>query len=132
MLPEVDIILYTMYNGMVNKMVLKMSAHEFDEDGYWSPGGGEQLCLLGIDLDIPDCITHSGEMEVESIMFKTFLRTGDCMGCGERSSKETIVFGTNQYRMLVLYCCDRVVWTREEFIKEHREERGWKDNSRME
>ena len=132
MLSEVDIILYIMYNGMVNNMVLKMSAHEFDEDGHWSPGGGEQFCLLGIDLDIPEWITHSGEEEVESIMFKTFLRTGDCMNCGERSSKETIVFGTNQYRMLVLYCCDKVVWTREEFIKEHREERGWKDNSRME
>jgi len=37
---------------------------------------------------------------------------------------DTLIFATNKYRMLVLQCCDRVIWTTEEFLKNKREENG--------
>ena len=51
MISDVDIIVYTMYNRKARKMVLNMKASDFDTDGFYSPGGGEQLCLLGITMD---------------------------------------------------------------------------------
>ena len=121
-----------MYNGKARKMVLNMKASDFDTDGFYSPGGGEQLCLLGIPLYIPEDITRSGEVEHEEILVKTFTRIGDCVICGERTTEDTIVFGTRYYRMLVLFCCDRVIWTTEELITKHRNALGWKDGFRME
>ena len=129
---EVDIIVYTMYDGKAREMVLNMKASDFDTDGFYSPGGGEQLCLLGIPLDIPEGVTRTGVEEREEILVKTFARIGDCISCGERTTEDTIVFGTRYYRMLVLFCCDRVIWTTENFIIEHRESYGWKDGFRME
>ena len=132
MLSDVDIILYTMYNGKARKMVLNMKASDFDTDGFYSPGGGEQFCLLGVPLDIPAGVTRSGEEEMEEILVKKVCRIGDCINCGERTTEDTIVFGTRYYRMLVLFCCDRVIWTTEEFITKHRNALGWKDGFRME
>ena len=91
---DVDIIVYTMYNRKARKMVLNMKASDFDTDGFYSPGGGEQLCLLGIPLDIPEGVTRSGVEEREEILVKTFSRIGDCISCGERTTEDTIVFGT--------------------------------------
>ena len=113
-------------------MVLNMKASDFDTDGFYSPGGGEQLCLLGIPLDIPEGVTRSGVKEREEILVKTFSRIGDCISCGERTTEDTIVFGTRYYRMLVLFCCDRVIWTTEDFIAKHRNALGWKDGFRTE
>ena len=121
-----------MYNGKARKMVLNMKASDFDTDGFYSPGGGEQLCLLGVPLDIPEGVTRSGVEEREEILVKTFSRIGDCISCGERTAEDTIVFGTRYYRMLVLFCCDRVIWTSEEFITKHRNALGWKDGFRTE
>ena len=132
MLSDVDIIVYTMYNGKARKMVLNMKASDFDTDGFYSPGGGEQLCLLGITMDIPEGVTRSGVEEWEEILVKTICRIGDCISCGERTTEGTIVFGTRYYRMLVLFCCDRVIWTTEEFITKHRNALGWKDGFRTE
>ena len=129
---DVDIIVYTMYNRKAIKMVLNMKASDFDTDGFYSPGGGEQLCLLGITMDIPEGVTRSGVEEWEEILVKTFCRTGDCISCGERTPEDTIVFGTRSYRMLVLFCCDRVIWTTEDFIAKYRTALGWKDGFRTE
>ena len=131
MFSDVDIIVYTMYNRKARRMVLNMKASDFDTDGFYSPGGGEQLCLLGIPLDIPEGVTRSGVEEREEILVKTFSRIGDCISCGERTTEDTIVFGTRYYRMLVLFCCDRVIWTTEEFITKHRKAHGWKGDSWM-
>ena len=132
MVSDVDIILYTMYNGKARKMVLHMKASDFDTDGFYSPGGGEQFCFLGVPLFIPESVTRSGEEELEEILVKTIYRIGDCISCGERTTEDTIVFGTRYYRMLVLFCCDRVIWTTEDFITKHRKAVGWKDGFRME
>ena len=121
-----------MYDGKARKMVLNMKASDFDTDGFYSPGGGEQLCLLGITMDIPEDVTRSGVEEWEEILVKTFCRTGDCISCGERTTEDTVVFGTQSYRMLVLFCCDRVIWTTEDFIAKHRIALGWKDVFRTE
>ena len=40
-------------NGDEKKMELKMKAYDFDEDGLWSPGGGEQICFLGCSWIYP-------------------------------------------------------------------------------
>ena len=93
-----------MYNGKARKMVLNMKASDFDTDGFYSPGGGEQLCLLGITMDIPEGVTRSGVEEWEEILVKTICRIGDCISCGERTTEDTIVFGTRCYRMAVLCC----------------------------
>ena len=130
-LSDVDIILYIMYTNEARNMVHKMKASDFDTDGFYSPGGGEQLCLLGIPLDIPEGVTRSGVKEREEILVKTFARIGDCISCGERTTEDTIVFGTRYYRMLVLFCCDRVIWTTEAFITKHRKAHGWKGDSWM-
>ena len=53
MFSDVDIIVYTMYNRKARKMVLNMKASDFDTDGFYSPGGGEQLCLLGLQWIYP-------------------------------------------------------------------------------
>ena len=108
-------------------MVPHMKASDFDTDGFYSPGDGEQLCLLGITMDIPEVVTRSGVEEQEEILMKTFSRIGDCISCGERTTEDMIVFGTRCYRMLVLFCCNNVIWTTENFIIKHRESHGWKD-----
>jgi hypothetical protein len=110
-------------------MKLKMKAYDFDEDGLWSPGGGEQICLLGLIMDIPEEVTYSREAELEEMLMKRRIRIGDCIGCGERTTKDTVIFATSRYRMLILWCCDRVIWTTEDYLCEVREETGWKNNS---
>ncbi|DAC16252.1 MAG TPA: hypothetical protein D7I06_05475 [Candidatus Poseidoniales archaeon] len=62
-LSDVDINVYTMYNGKAREMVPHMKASDFDTDGFYSPGDGEQLCLLGITMDIPEVVTRSGVEE---------------------------------------------------------------------
>jgi len=109
-------------------MSMKMKAYDFDEDGLYSPGGGEQFCFLGLELDIPEGVTYTREVETEEVLMKGKARIGDCIQCGERIARETVIFATKNYRMLVLWCCDRVIWTTEEYLREVREKTGWKGN----
>ena len=121
-----------MCNIMVNEMDLTMKASDFDEEGLYLPEEGEQICFLGLLLDIPDFVTYSQEEELEEVILKGAVRIGDCFHCGKRTNVDTIIFGTIHYRMLILWCCNHVVWTTEEFLKEIREDIGWKENSHVE
>ena len=129
MISEVDIILYIMYKGMVRKMNLTMKASDFDQEGLYSAEEGGKICFLGLLLDIPDFVTHSQEEELEEVLLKGAVRIGDCFQCHKRTTTDTIIFGTDHYRMLILRCCDHVIWTTEEYLKEIREDTGWKESS---
>ena len=105
-------------------MADRMRAQDFDNDGYFCPDGEARYSLLGHPIAIPAMVTYSGKTEHEEILLSAQVPIGDCRRCGERTVGDTLIFATNQYRLLVLRCCDRVIWTTEEFLKEKREENG--------
>ena len=102
----------------------RMRAKDFDRDGYFCPDGEAKYSLLGHPIAIPAMVTYSGEVEHEEILLSAYVKIGDCPRCGERTTADTLIFATNRYRMHVLECCDRVIWTTEEFLKNKREENG--------
>ena len=137
---DVDIIVYIMYTKEAKNMVLKMKASEFDKDGLYSDKKGRKNhCLIGDYLEIPFFLDlplglarPSMSNDVEEILLKMYVRSDFCIRCNTPLKHELLMFATRSYRMLVLWCCDQVVWTTEGEIKRLRRIHGWKGDSQME
>ena len=121
-------------------MALKMKASEFDQDGLYSnKRGWKDHCFLGDYLEIPFFLDlphgrarPSMSNDVEEILLKMFVNSDICIRCHTPLTHELLMFATRSYRMLVLWCCDQVVWTTEGEIKRLRVIHGWKDDFQME
>ena len=136
----VDKIVYIMYTIKARIMTLKMKASEFDKDGLYSNKRGRRdHCLLGDYLEIPFFLDlphgrarSAMSNDVEEILLKMFVNSDVCIRCHTPLTHELLMFATRSYRMLVLWCCDQVVWTTEGEIKRLRVIHGWKDDFQME
>ena len=105
-------------------MADRMRAQDFDSDGYSCPDGEARYSFW-----TPDChtsmVTYSGKTEHEEIILSAkfpLVTVHDKQSNGlsvTHSSLRRTNTGCSYVR-----CCDRVIWTTEEFLKEKREENG--------
>lgn len=84
-------------------------------------------------MDLPLGVARpSMSNDVEEILLKMFVGSDVCIRCHAPLTHELLMFATRSYRMLVLWCCDQVVWTTEAEIKRLRRNYGWKGDFQME